>query len=246
MTQLSPEARRLMQLARNEDNPSPDALHRVERALAIGTARAAGAVVLGATAAHAASAATLGAIKWVSVAVLVGGVSAAGMVAATRAPSVEAQRVRTSAPARKPMVQPAGILTSSLPAAPAPVVSQVTEVLPETAMLPAATAAPRALPPVTTPTRSPMKPLDRLQNETRELRLAQQALRSGAAAQALVLLTEQDQTFAHGALQQERHAARVLTLCQLGQIVQAKAEAESFARRYPKSALLARVQSSCF
>lgn len=246
MTQLSPEARRLMQLARNEDNPSPEALRRVERSLALGTARAAGVVALGAATAHAATATTLGTLKWVSVAVLVGGASAAGVVAASHSPSVEVQRLRAGAPAREPLTRRSERPMSSLPAAPAPVVSQVPEVLPETEMLLAAAAAPRALAPAAPPTRPTMKPLDRLQDETRELRQAQQALRSGDAARALVLLTEQDQTFEHGALQQERHAARVLTLCQLGQTVRAKAEAESFERRYPKSALLARVRSSCF
>jgi outer membrane protein assembly factor BamD (BamD/ComL family) len=87
---------------------------------------------------------------------------------------------------------------------------------------------------------------DLLREETRELRSAQQALRTGNAGLALKLLAEQDRTFNNGLLQEERAAARVLALCQTGQTDIAKVEAARFEKRWPKSALVARVRSSCF
>jgi len=90
------------------------------------------------------------------------------------------------------------------------------------------------------------EPPDLLREETRELRTAQQALRAGDAERALSLLNEQDRTFQPGQLQEERSAARVLALCQSGQVDRARSEAVRFEQRWPKSALVARIRSSCF
>jgi hypothetical protein len=86
---------------------------------------------------------------------------------------------------------------------------------------------------------------DPLRAETEALRAAQQALRSGDAAQALELLRDQDRTYARGALHEERAAARVLALCHQGSVEAARAEARRFAERWPRSALKARVLSAC-
>jgi hypothetical protein len=87
--------------------------------------------------------------------------------------------------------------------------------------------------------------LDPLLAETRDLGLAQRALRSGDPARALRLLNQQDLTYKHGALQQERAAARVLALCQSSPKGTATAEVERFERRWPKSPLVARLRTSC-
>jgi len=87
--------------------------------------------------------------------------------------------------------------------------------------------------------------VDPLHAETQALRTAQRLLRDGSTQQALAQLAQQDVTYRAGALQEERAAARVLALCQGGQAAQAHSEAERFAQRWPRSALLARVLSAC-
>jgi hypothetical protein len=87
---------------------------------------------------------------------------------------------------------------------------------------------------------------DELRAETDALRTVQRALHDGNAMRALELLDEQDQTYRKGALQEERVAARVLALCQGGLVEQARAQAEGFERRWPRSALVARVRFACW
>jgi hypothetical protein len=86
---------------------------------------------------------------------------------------------------------------------------------------------------------------DPLAAEAAALREAQRALRDGRASHAIELLAAQDARFARGSLQQERAAARVLALCQAGSRDRARAEAAQFASRWPRSALLSRVQAAC-
>lgn len=91
----------------------------------------------------------------------------------------------------------------------------------------------------------PAPALDPLAAEAAALRDAQRALRDGQTSRALELIATQDARFAHGSLQQERAAARVLALCQAGSREKARAEATRFAERWPRSALLTRVQAAC-
>jgi hypothetical protein len=86
---------------------------------------------------------------------------------------------------------------------------------------------------------------DTLAEEARRLRVVQQALRSGDGARALELVREDNARFSSGLLQQERTAARVQALCLVGQSAAARAAAESFEQRWPRSPLLARVRSTC-
>jgi hypothetical protein len=86
---------------------------------------------------------------------------------------------------------------------------------------------------------------DPLLAETEALRAAQRALRSGDATRALELLHEQERTYAAGSLHEERAAARILALCQAGLADAARASTERFVRRWPRSALRARVISAC-
>jgi hypothetical protein len=86
---------------------------------------------------------------------------------------------------------------------------------------------------------------DPLLAETEALRAAQRALRSGDGTRALELLHEQERTYATGSLHEERAAARILALCQAGLADAARASTERFVRRWPRSALRARVISAC-
>ena len=243
MTQLSPEARRLLQLARAQDEPSPAALSRIERLLAARIARGVGATAAGALWAQSASAVVLGTSKVVSIAVLAGAVSAVGywalpsLAPAPTAASADSPKVRevTSSPpinARRAETAVSSVAAGS-ESSTAPMLAPLPRV------------APRPVAALSNVTPSVPEAPDLLREETAELRRAQQALRAGNSELALKLLSQQDQTFSRGVLQQERSAARVLALCQNGHKDLARTEAERFEQRWPKSALVARVRSSC-
>ncbi len=238
MTQLSPEARRLFQLARLEDEPKTPALERIERSLAGRLASGVGVAAASAFWTKSASGVLLGASKFVAVTVVVGAASFVGIRAMhTSKPTstvavTQGNRAVTQSPAVTP---PALASENAVLDEPPPARSLVTS---------RASAHPGAS--VAGAVATTAEPSDRLRAETRELRMAQQALRAGDATRALSLLNEQDRAFQSGQLQEERAAARVLALCQSGQVNRAHAEAARFEQRWPKSALLARVRSACF
>jgi hypothetical protein len=84
-----------------------------------------------------------------------------------------------------------------------------------------------------------------VQGEIALLGKAQQALSSGQYARAIQLLGEHARRYPRGALAEERYAARVIALCKLGQVTQARREAEQFFRRSPDSPLRGRVHAAC-
>jgi hypothetical protein len=84
-----------------------------------------------------------------------------------------------------------------------------------------------------------------LTEETEALRAVQRAIRDGKSEHALQLLNEDDVRFTRGGFAQERSAARVLALCKLARVELARAEAERFLQRWPRSPLLGRVQAAC-
>jgi len=253
MTQLSPEARRLLQLARAQDEPSPAELNRIEHLLAARIARGIGATAAGALWAQSASGVVLGTSKVVSIAVLAGAVSAVGywalpsLAPAPTAASTVSPKIRqvTSAPPsnarRAEIAVSSAAVASETSTAPMLTTSPRVAPRPVAALGNVTSSAPEA-PDVFS---SAPEPPDLLREETAELRRAQQALRAGNSELALNLLSQQDQTFSRGSLQQERSAARVLALCQSGHKDLARTEAERFQQRWPKSALVARVRSSC-
>jgi len=65
----------------------------------------------------------------------------------------------------------------------------------------------------------------------------QLALRDGRAEEALQLLAAQDGSYGDGVLAEERAAARVYALCQVGRGAEARSAADSFNGRWPNSAL---------
>ncbi len=242
MKALSPTARRLLDLSLGQDEPDGMTRDRVARSLAariasgaplggLGTAMAATPAMSGATSA------SLGAVvaKSVAVVCVTGAVATGGWLT-----------LRSSAPSPQP--RPA--VTAPAPAAPspAPSLAPTPRVAPANPELPVprkpARPVVRPEPKVTAP--APYQTPDRLREETEALRSAQQALRDGRARLALGLLEAQDARFPDGLLQQERAAARVLALCQAGSVAQARAQAESFERRWPRSALTARVRFACW
>jgi hypothetical protein len=238
MTQLSPEARRLFQLARFEDEPENPALERIERSLAGRLAGGVGVAAASTFWAKSASGVLLGASKFVAVTVVVGAASFVGIRAmrTSKPTSTVAVTQGNRAVTQSPAVTPLAAASENAggdepPPARNPVVNRALA-------HPAASVASAVV--------ATAEPPDQLREETLELRRAQQALRAGDATRALSLLNEQDRAFQPGQLQEERAAARVLALCQSGQVDRAHAEAVRFEQRWPKSALLARVRSACF
>jgi hypothetical protein len=71
------------------------------------------------------------------------------------------------------------------------------------------------------------------------------ALQAGQPARALQLLDAQRGGRYAGAMGEERAAARVVTLCKLGRVEEARAEAARFVRERPRSPLVERVRSTC-
>jgi hypothetical protein len=81
--------------------------------------------------------------------------------------------------------------------------------------------------------------------EARGLATVQRALKEGRNAEALQLVEEQRQQFAHGELQQERDAARIVALCAVGRVADARSAARDFLSNSPRSPFAARIRASC-
>jgi hypothetical protein len=84
-----------------------------------------------------------------------------------------------------------------------------------------------------------------LREEGRALAEVQNALSEHRGAEALRLLEVQGRSFASGALVQERAAARIFALCELGRRGEARVAAEGFAQTWPDSPLIGRVVATC-
>jgi hypothetical protein len=84
-----------------------------------------------------------------------------------------------------------------------------------------------------------------LAEETSLLHAAQRELARKNTSVALELLEEHATRFPQGALAQERRAARVLALCDLGRTAEARRAAEAFVRAAPQSPLVPRLRGSC-
>jgi hypothetical protein len=263
MTELSPEARRLLGLARRGDDPFDADRQRMDQRMVRRFAAAATVVAAGLGTTKAASGAA-------GMSVLLGkGVIAAVVVTATTIGVWKATEhfvmQRCSAPvalaipaATVPMAprQPlASYGANSAPSIEQPAaavdVNPVSEALADRAVTTAnqpkkpqpraeqkserheASGSPSAITP------------DPLPAEVAALREAQRAMTTGDPKRTLALVAEQNVRFAGGALTQERAAARIFALCDLGRVAEARSEAISFERRWPKSPLISRVRRAC-
>ena len=242
MKHLSPEARRLFELARQEDEPENETLWRVERSLAGRLASGVGVTALSALWTKTATG-ILMSTKWIGVTVVVGAASVVGIRAmqspalkSTAATVVHGKPAALAASGPREIASPSAVVAEDAPIDDRPAARE--SAVNRNLARPTSNASITAV--------EPLEPPDRLREETHALRMAQQALRAGNAERALMLLDDQDRTFQPGQLQEERSAARVLALCQGGRVDQARTEAARFEQRWPRSALLARIRSSCF
>jgi len=84
-----------------------------------------------------------------------------------------------------------------------------------------------------------------LSAEARALADAQRALREGRNSEALSRIEQQESQFASGELGQERRAAKIVALCALGRVTEARALALRFLADSPRSPLSARIRATC-
>jgi hypothetical protein len=236
MKELSREARRLLELTRHQDDPSADIERRVKQALVTRMASAQDAAAGTPRLRFTATAGTVA--KSVVALTAVGALLAVGQLARKRPRSIGSEPSSVTAldqrrePVQDPQEQPAK--RDPTPAA-TPRSSHKQQLNHQAARLERSVVGADLS--GTTP--------DGLQAEIAGLRAVQRALRNGDGTTALDLLDRQDVVYAHGALQEERAAARVLALCEGGSVTQARTQATWFERRWPGSALVARVRSSC-
>jgi len=227
MSELSPEARGLVDDGHTVLRPSAGDRARVKSALA---ARLGGAAFLLPYQASAAAPKSL--LGWSKLSVKLASVGA-GLVVLGAAyyatqPSVEPA---PQAPVKPPTVTPA---------------------TPRPAAAPIDTSSPRAQAereaPAPEPAVSPVRKLpapDPLAEEIAILSKATSALRAGRPGEGLTLLNEHQRKFPNGRLAEERRAARIQALCALGRRTEAEAELTRLAQSSPRSPHLARAQRAC-
>jgi hypothetical protein len=110
---------------------------------------------------------------------------------------------------------------------------------------PASPAKPVAPVSVDSPRASASVGATSLAEETRLLHAAQRELARKNTSAALALLDEHASKFPRGALAEERTAARVIALCDLGRTAEARLAADAFVKKSPQSPLVPRLRGSC-
>lgn len=227
MSELSPEARGLVDDGHSVLRPSSGDRARVRSALA---AKLGGAALLLPHQAHAAAPKAL--LGWSKVHTVLSGVGA-GLVAVGAAYFVAQSPAEPSAAA--PVKPPATVPMPVRPT-PAPVSDSTPEDSPEAGKPEPETAG--------SPSHK-QAPADPLAEEVVILSKATSALRSGKPGEGLRLLNEHQRKFPNGRLAEERRAARIQALCALGKRAEAEAELARLAKSSPRSPHLARAQRAC-
>ncbi len=247
MSELSPEARNLLESAMRSDDPSEMDRARMRSKLASQLGAAAFAVGLGAAAGKAASAsagssaaqgavlakgAGFGVLKGATLSLFAKGALTAGLSAALGL-SIWAAQERM-ANTRLPKTPVVAAASTQMPA-PAPVVEPLVEapVVEELAPAPQAAAS----------VQKSRAPEDTLALELSLLAKAQEALRADNPSSALSLALEHKRRYPRGSLREERHGIEALARCALGhdgQQVLSQLQQVS-----PNSPLLERVRKAC-
>jgi hypothetical protein len=248
MSELSPEARALLDKALGAEDLSAAGRGRIRRALAtqlgagpavapraIGPTGSAGKTAGGGTFAFAPTAKVLAAFAIVS-AVGAGGFAVAVHATSYFDPSRRVPLAMRGAPSVAAQVTPAD----------APITKGRPSVAPG-ALLPAAgvLTSPRAATSRRSSAISVSASAGSFERETRLLRDASLELSADRPDLAIALLDEHARSFSRGALVEERRVERILTLCALGRTAEAQAEGARFLTEQPGSLLAHRVRSSC-
>lgn len=216
-----------------DDAPPPEAETRMWAAIAGAPALAPTAAATGAGGAAAATAGKAGSSLLLKITlglVVAGGGATAAVVVNNPdrpdAPVVESTRVDRPTHVEPPKVDPK----------PQPAAVETAEIEPEPEPEPKAPRTRRTPPTKTQPN---------LAEETKLLRRAKVALSQGQAQTARKRLSEHKRKFPKGELIELRMALEVATLCALNREQQADAAAGRFLKRFPSSALAAKVRQRC-
>ena len=234
MTELDPEARRLLELTREARTPTARDKVRMDR-------RIGAALALGSATAHAASggAATkvvgaAAAIKWTGIALIaIGGAGYVGWRASHRPASASPVAVVAATTAADPAPAPVG---QGVAASPEPATRAETEP-PENPGALRASGAPRAS--------HPKASEETLSEELDLLHDAQSKWRAGNASAALSLLSEHKKRFPRSQLGSERDALTILSLCATNRTAEARRLAQRFLQTAQRSPLRTSVEESC-
>jgi TolA-binding protein len=226
--ELGPQEQSVIAAARNALDPTDVQRARVRRGL---DAKLAAGVAAPLLAASTALAATLKVGATVVTVALVGTgvvfVAAPQLLHRAAPPAVLPARPAAKSPAPAPAVAPQ--------APPAPSGPAVADPRP-------AVAHPRAAP---HRREASPAPSGDLAGELGLLTQANAATKQGDVARADELLRAYDQRYPAGQLAQERAAAGILVQCAAGRVPEARKAARRFLERWPRSPLVARIQSSC-
>lgn len=238
MTELSAEARALIERVGGADGPDAERRIRVKRHLVVALASAG---------------AGLGGMTQVATAAVHAG--ATGVVSTKLSASTLALWLATGAAAGALVASPAVVwrlqsTPSAVPsheAAPTPPprepVNTASPLVPQAPVAPPVNSAPEEQKPRAEAAPSAATPS--LADETRLLEMAQRELAARRPSAALSLLDEHSRRFSRGALGQERTLARILALCALDRTEEARRAASAFMTAWPSSPLVPRLRASC-
>lgn len=224
MTDLSREARSILDAAAGADDPTAADKARVHEAVMtrIGAAPPVAA----------ATSSSLG-LKALATALVIGALSVGGYLLLRPSPTSPTTAI-APAPETQPEPEPQPQPETAPETAPAP----APETQPEPAIQPGTTPAPARTP-------APAADLKSLLAEKRLIAAARRALGKTDGAAALELLDQHQRRFPRGQLTAEREGTRVLALCALDRTETARTQGASFLRRYAKHPMAARVRASC-
>lgn len=222
-------SKELLDAARDGHAPPAEGRERVRR-------RVVARIGAAAFASSAVATAGIGLTKAVAVVgvVLIGG--GAGYYAMHRTPEPAATTLAAAPTISSSSSQrPVAVASVEAPVPPAP---------PASSAPPAPSVAPAAS--VRRPPPTPSLPAPpSIGEETSLLAGAQSALRAGDAKGALSLLERHRERYPSGALAEEREASRVLALCKLGRVAEARSAADTFVTAHPRSPAVPRVRAAC-
>jgi hypothetical protein len=272
MTELSPDAKELLQKARAAFSPSQARLDAVRSALPIQLPASPAAAASASSPASGVGARAIAGSAWttghtIGAVALMSALGAGATVwilsdRADRPSRTDVASVEAPSNIKPPIAPPTLRLEESAPASETPAVRSATptgQALPtDVALSPKSLSSARERTHVAARARvkaeSPREPAleppvsadtDSLAEEVNMLRSARAALDRGDAPQAMRLLDAHEAQFQRGTLYEERLATRVLTLCALGRADAARATAQELERAAPRSPHLPRVRASC-
>jgi hypothetical protein len=237
--QLDRTARDLLDAGREGPRPSELAVERIRHAVALELGRSRGdrasRAKIGVTAKLLVAAIALGGALYAAARVNPSGDGSPPVKGVHQAPSVPP---KAEPAAQKPPAVAGNSASGSV--AGTPVRSQ-----PRAALQTSASASPVPPPSGLAEASRAGSRADQLGAEIELLARVNSAVNAGDSGRALGSLREYDRRFGAGILREERAAASVLALCAAGRARDARAEADRFVRRWPRSPLLSRIEGSC-